>query len=73
LMPCPPDEKQDKPSTSKDSKTVFGHPRKPSTNVRSKLVMVGDLYGEPCSCGTGLARHDSGLCELCTAAKARRS
>ncbi len=32
------------------------------------MTDFGAIYGDPCRCGRGFpARHDSGLCEWCTA------
>ena len=39
-------------------------------NHTDPVTPVEAIYGGPCECGTGfLARHDSGRCEWCTAAK----
>lgn len=54
----------DDASTSKDVQTMKGESQRP-------LVSVETIYGDPCMCGKGLARHDTGLCEWCTANNGR--
>jgi hypothetical protein len=71
LLPCslaPQSENQGSASTSEETKRVHAEIRRSLTSGGDQGRAAFDVYGDMCQCGRFLARHDTGLCEWCTAA-----